>query len=282
MARHGAGRGLRRRWHTLVVISVGVDVPGAASGGPAARDLVATPAMPLPAAQTARVNDRGDHQDQQVDSRNRLVIIHHPCVDEGGEGQEDEAEQRNQQAVIGTLQIRWRRRTSAPEPGGGTQDEQEQEARHLASIVAELRELAPCGFAPVESNLRMSSTPRIVLIVDDDRQILGLVEKMLRPQGVTVLSANRPSEALRICEEQAVDVLISDVMMPEMDGGKLAERFLKLRPEACVLLISGQAKAAGHVEAAQCATSCGSPSSPRCWCRNCGSAGGRGSGDGGN
>jgi CheY-like chemotaxis protein len=88
----------------------------------------------------------------------------------------------------------------------------------------------------------MSSPQRTVLIVDDDRQILGLVEKMLRPQGVTVLSANRPSEALRICEGQAVNVLISDVVMPEMDGGKLAERLLKLQPEMRVLLISGQAR----------------------------------------
>jgi CheY-like chemotaxis protein len=88
----------------------------------------------------------------------------------------------------------------------------------------------------------MNSAARTVLIVDDDRQILGLVEKMLRPQGVIVLSANRPSEALRICEERVVDVLISDVMMPEMDGARLADRFLKLRPEARVLLISGQAK----------------------------------------
>jgi len=89
----------------------------------------------------------------------------------------------------------------------------------------------------------MNATPRTVLVVDDDRQILGLVDKMLRPQGITVLSANRPSEALKICEEQAVDVLISDVVMPEMDGGRLAERFLKLRPEGRVMLISGQAKA---------------------------------------
>jgi CheY-like chemotaxis protein len=74
----------------------------------------------------------------------------------------------------------------------------------------------------------MSATQRTVLVVDDDRQILSLVEKMLRPQGVTVLSSNRPSEALQICEEQTVHVLISDVMMPEMDGGRLAERFLKL------------------------------------------------------
>jgi len=88
----------------------------------------------------------------------------------------------------------------------------------------------------------MRTAQRTVLIVDDDRQILGLVEKMLRPQGVSVLSANRPSEALRLCESQPVDLLISDVMMPEMDGGKLAERVLKLQPQARVLLISGQAK----------------------------------------
>jgi CheY-like chemotaxis protein len=69
-----------------------------------------------------------------------------------------------------------------------------------------------------------------------------MLEKMVKPQGVTVLSADRPSEALRLCEEQPVDVLISDGMMPEMDGGRLAERYLKLRPEGRVLLISGQAK----------------------------------------
>lgn len=88
----------------------------------------------------------------------------------------------------------------------------------------------------------MNAPQRTVLVVDDDRQILGLIEKMLRPQGVTVLSATRPSEALVICEGQPVQVLISDVMMPEMDGGKLAERVLKLQPKARVLLISGQAK----------------------------------------
>ena len=88
----------------------------------------------------------------------------------------------------------------------------------------------------------MNAAPRTVLVVDDDSQILGLVEKMLRPQGITVLSANRPSAALKICEEQTVDVLISDVMMPEMDGGRLAERYLKLRPEGRVMLISGQAR----------------------------------------
>ena len=88
----------------------------------------------------------------------------------------------------------------------------------------------------------MNPSERTVLIVDDDRQILGLVERMLRPQGVTVLLASKPSDALRIIDERAICLLISDVMMPEMDGGKLAERLLKAQPEAKILLISGQAK----------------------------------------
>ena len=85
----------------------------------------------------------------------------------------------------------------------------------------------------------MSTEKRTVLIVDDDPQILRLLEKMLRPYGVDVLLAPRPSEALRICEHHPVHLMISDVLMPEMDGNKLAERVLKLMPEAHVLLISG-------------------------------------------
>ena len=88
----------------------------------------------------------------------------------------------------------------------------------------------------------MSPQPRTVLIVDDDHQIRGLVEKMLRPQGVRVVTATRPSEAIRIFEAERIELMISDVMMPEMDGGKLAERLLKTYPEARVLLISGQGK----------------------------------------
>jgi len=88
----------------------------------------------------------------------------------------------------------------------------------------------------------MSEPTQTVLIVDDDPQILKLVEKMLRPRHVHVLVAPRPSEALRICESQPVHLLISDVAMPEMDGGKLAERVLKLQPEVHVLLISGHHK----------------------------------------
>lgn len=88
----------------------------------------------------------------------------------------------------------------------------------------------------------MSGPLRTILIVDDEPQILRLVEKMIGPHRAKVMLAPRPSEALRICESQAVDVLISDVQMPEMDGIKLAERVLKIQPRTSVLLISGHLK----------------------------------------
>lgn len=94
----------------------------------------------------------------------------------------------------------------------------------------------------VESNLGMNDRTRTVLIVDDDPQILRLVEKMLRSRNVNVLSAPRPTEALLICQQHRVDLLISDVLMPEMDGNKLAERVLKIHPEVSILLISGHYK----------------------------------------
>ncbi len=85
----------------------------------------------------------------------------------------------------------------------------------------------------------MADSRKTVLIVDDDPHVLTLVEKMLRPRRINLLVAPRAAEALEICERESIDVLISDVRMPDMDGVKLAERVLKLRPEASVLLISG-------------------------------------------
>ena len=97
----------------------------------------------------------------------------------------------------------------------------------------------------------MFEATRTVLIVDDDPQILRLLRAMLGPQNVKVLSAPRPSDALRICGEETVDVLISDISMPEMDGNKLAERVFKLNPRVRVLLISGAVDEAPAVKGGQ-------------------------------
>ena len=87
--------------------------------------------------------------------------------------------------------------------------------------------------------LPMAQPERTVLIGDDDPHILLLVQKILKSVNVRVLVAPQAADALRICESQAVDLLISDVKLPNMDGVKLAGRVLKLHPQASVLLISG-------------------------------------------
>jgi len=85
-------------------------------------------------------------------------------------------------------------------------------------------------------------------MVDDDPQILRLMRAMLGPHNVNVLAAPLPSDALRICAEETIDVLISDVSMPEMSGNKLAERVLKRYPHIGVLLISGEVNEAPVVK----------------------------------
>lgn len=86
----------------------------------------------------------------------------------------------------------------------------------------------------------MPETARTALIVDDEAQILKLVEKILRPRKFRIQVAPKPSDALRIAENEPVHLLIADIGLPEMDGKRLAERVLKLYPEAAVLLISGR------------------------------------------
>jgi CheY-like chemotaxis protein len=88
----------------------------------------------------------------------------------------------------------------------------------------------------------MSEPSRTVLIVDDDPQILRLVEKMLRHKKFEILVAPRPSQALEICRNGRVHLLISDIAMPEMNGEKLAERVRELQPDVPILLISGHYK----------------------------------------
>ena len=97
----------------------------------------------------------------------------------------------------------------------------------------------------------MFEPTQTVLMVDDDPRMLRLVRAMLGPHNVKVLAAPLPSDALRICGEETVDLLISDVSMPEMDGNKLAERVFKLNPRVKVLLISGAVDEAPPVKGGQ-------------------------------
>jgi two-component system cell cycle sensor histidine kinase/response regulator CckA len=80
-----------------------------------------------------------------------------------------------------------------------------------------------------------------VLLVEDQTMLLDLGEKMLRKLGYNVISANSPSEAIRVADTYSDDIhlIISDVIMPEMNGRDLTDRLKARHPTAKCLFMSG-------------------------------------------
>jgi two-component system cell cycle sensor histidine kinase/response regulator CckA len=80
-----------------------------------------------------------------------------------------------------------------------------------------------------------------ILVVDDDPTIGPWVRGALEPLGYVVLTTVDPSEAIRIGKDRPgdIDLLLVDVVMPLMDGRKLAQRLRMLRPRLKVVCMSG-------------------------------------------
>lgn len=79
-----------------------------------------------------------------------------------------------------------------------------------------------------------------VLVVDDDDAVRAVACKVLRRSGYEVLEARGGYEALRIVREEKgdVDLLLTDVVMPELGGRELSERLLATYPDVRVLFMS--------------------------------------------
>jgi two-component system, cell cycle sensor histidine kinase and response regulator CckA len=80
-----------------------------------------------------------------------------------------------------------------------------------------------------------------ILVVDDEPPLVALVGMMLSRAGYQVLEASDGDEALRISAEhpEPIRLLLTDILMPEMNGYELAEHLKTARPEAKVLYMSG-------------------------------------------
>lgn len=82
-----------------------------------------------------------------------------------------------------------------------------------------------------------------VLIVEDEEPVRRVAQRALEAAGYTVLLADSARAALKIADGHAgpIDVLLTDVVMPGMNGRELADRFCVLRPEATIMFMSGYA-----------------------------------------
>jgi two-component system, cell cycle sensor histidine kinase and response regulator CckA len=95
----------------------------------------------------------------------------------------------------------------------------------------------PEGSAPAAS-IRATGT---VLVVEDQDEVRGLVKAVLESEGFKVLEAagGRAALSLALRHTEAIHLLITDLIMPEMTGKQVADELMTMRPEIKVLFISG-------------------------------------------
>jgi PAS domain S-box-containing protein len=104
----------------------------------------------------------------------------------------------------------------------------------------------PCTYEDPDS-MQLAASPRTlhgvetILLVEDEEQIRALGRQILQTSGYKVLVAESPADALAICQnyEGQIHLLLTDVVMPLMNGRDLAERATRLRPAMKVLYVSG-------------------------------------------
>jgi PAS domain S-box-containing protein len=106
--------------------------------------------------------------------------------------------------------------------------------------------------ARVDASIDTTSSPRrsrtipvkgsgTILLVEDDDAVRHVSARILRDYGYTVLETRRPSEALAVCAENkgTIDLLLTDIVMPETSGPKLAKELSSRYPNLRVLYMSG-------------------------------------------
>jgi DNA-binding NtrC family response regulator len=81
---------------------------------------------------------------------------------------------------------------------------------------------------------------KVILIVEDDPTVGGSLRLLFKKKGHEILLASNGKEALQLFRHKVVDLVITDVVMPRMDGIELLEAVKGLRPETEVIVISAQ------------------------------------------
>ncbi|CAB3695884.1 HD domain-containing phosphohydrolase [Paraburkholderia rhynchosiae] len=88
-----------------------------------------------------------------------------------------------------------------------------------------------------------------LLLVDDEPGVISSLKRLLRPLKYEVLSANSGAAALTLLESAHVDVIVSDMRMPNMDGAEFLSRSRSLAPDTIRILLTGYSEVDAVVRA---------------------------------
>ena len=91
----------------------------------------------------------------------------------------------------------------------------------------------------IENNKELPKGDEVILVVDDEPSLLELTKEILSKHGYTVYCAENGEKALKLLKTTPVDLMLSDVIMPEMDGYQLATEVNKKYPDIKIQMTSG-------------------------------------------
>jgi CheY-like chemotaxis protein len=98
----------------------------------------------------------------------------------------------------------------------------------------------PVDRPPAVAYDQPATTRLTVLVAEDEAAVRKFVRTVLTARGYSVLDAGDGAEALRLCcQHPEIDLLVTDIVMPVMDGRELARSAAALRPNLRVLFMSG-------------------------------------------
>jgi len=83
---------------------------------------------------------------------------------------------------------------------------------------------------------------KTILCVDDNEQALSIRKIMLETRGYRVIACNNGDAALEVFRRGGIDLVLTDLIMPGLDGSRLVEEVKMLSPQTPAVLISGRVK----------------------------------------
>ena len=84
--------------------------------------------------------------------------------------------------------------------------------------------------------------PHAVLIVDDERSVLNAIQRTLRKEPYTLLTAESAAEGLKILDARDLNLVVSDYNMPEMNGLEFLRMIRTRHPHILTIMLTGQAE----------------------------------------
>jgi two-component system, cell cycle response regulator len=94
-----------------------------------------------------------------------------------------------------------------------------------------------------------------VLIVDDDKNLLKFIRAALESEGYQCETAMSPLSALELVGKGSFDIMITDIVLPEMNGLELTKKAKKVKPRMAIIIATGYIDAFSYDEAIEAGAS---------------------------